>query len=115
MLRRATPTLTHRRCAVRLPGTAAPSPPAFCALCAVVAMSVAMSACNTVSSQKPVNEFGAGPELPQPEQRLVPTIHVAPAQGWPSGASPVAAQGLRVQRFADGLTHPRWLYVLPNG
>ena len=28
---------------------------------------------------------------------------------------PVAAEGLKVKRFASGLTHPRWLYVLPNG
>jgi len=62
-----------------------------------------------------VNEFGAQPELPLPEQRLIPTVHIAPAQRWPSGTTPVTAQGLRVQRFADGLTHPRWLYVLPNG
>jgi glucose/arabinose dehydrogenase len=27
----------------------------------------------------------------------------------------MAADGLAVERFADGLDHPRWLYVLPNG
>lgn len=29
--------------------------------------------------------------------------------------TPVAAEGLRVVAFAQGLNHPRWLYVLPNG
>ena len=30
-------------------------------------------------------------------------------------AAPVAARGFRVQAFASGLDHPRWLYRLPNG
>ena len=29
--------------------------------------------------------------------------------------TPLAAPGLRVTAFAQGLNHPRWLYVLPNG
>ena len=42
-------------------------------------------------------------------------MKIAPATGWPAGATPTAAQGLQVQAFATGLEHPRWLYVLPNG
>ena len=42
-------------------------------------------------------------------------MNIAPAQGWPSGATPRAAPGTRVAAFARGLDHPRWLYVLPNG
>src|SRR5581483_1901572 len=62
-------------------------------------------------------EAGAGPnpELPPPRQRLIPTVSVAHAVGWPEGAKPTPAQGLRVERFANGLVHPRWLYVLRNG
>ena len=40
---------------------------------------------------------------------------MAPAKGWPAGAAPAAAAGLGSTAFADGLDHPRWLYVLPNG
>ncbi|MGB5984062.1 MAG: sorbosone dehydrogenase family protein, partial [Desulfobacterales bacterium] len=40
---------------------------------------------------------------------------IAPARGWPPGAKPTAAQGTAVNRFAENLDHPRWLYVLPNG
>jgi glucose/arabinose dehydrogenase len=60
---------------------------------------------------------GVGPEpvLPPPARGLLPTVHIAPARGWPRDATPVAAPGLRVRRFATGLDHPRWLYVLPNG
>lgn len=58
---------------------------------------------------------GPQPALPEPEQGLWPTVKVAPAKGWAQGEAPVAAEGLQVQRFAAGLDHPRWLYVLPNG
>jgi hypothetical protein len=42
-------------------------------------------------------------------------VHVVTAKGWPEGARPVAAEGTAVAAFAEGLVHPRWLYVLPNG
>ena len=58
---------------------------------------------------------GPDPQLPPPQKSLIPTVHVAPATGWPAGAQPVAADGLAVTAFATGLEHPRWIYVLPNG
>ncbi|MEN5362085.1 PQQ-dependent sugar dehydrogenase [Brevundimonas intermedia] len=58
--------------------------------------------------------FGPNPELPAPRQSLLPTVNIAPATSWPQGATPAAAAGLRVQAFATGLDHPRWLYRLPN-
>ena len=59
--------------------------------------------------------FGPNPTLPEPAHTLIPTLNVAPADGWPAGAKPVAAAGLAVSAYARGLAHPRWLYVLPNG
>jgi glucose/arabinose dehydrogenase len=58
---------------------------------------------------------GPRPALPLPHPTLIPTVHIAPAKGWPAGATPVAAAGLAVNAYAAGLDHPRWLYVLPNG
>ena len=58
---------------------------------------------------------GPNPRLPKPEHALIPAIDVAKATGWPPGLTPAAAPGLKVQAFATGLDHPRWLYVLPNG
>jgi len=58
---------------------------------------------------------GPNPVLPAPEDHLIPTVNIAPATGWPSGAKPVAAEGTVVTRFAGGLDHPRWVYALPNG
>jgi len=59
--------------------------------------------------------MGASPTLPEPTQTLIPTVHIAPAKGWPNGGKPTPASGLEVKAFATGLDHPRWLYVLPNG
>ncbi len=59
--------------------------------------------------------FGPHPALPEPNQTLIPTLHVAPAVGWPAGAKPTAYGGHNVDAFATGLDHPRWIYVLPNG
>src|SRR3989337_85325 len=56
---------------------------------------------------------GPVPPLPAPDPPLIPTINIAPAKGWPNGAGPLASHGLKVSRFAAGLDHPRWLFVLP--
>jgi len=35
--------------------------------------------------------------------------------GWPEGSAPVAPAGFEVTKYADGLDHPRWIYVAENG
>jgi len=81
----------------------------------VIVAALVAAGCGGVA-QLPV-EAGTGPEpaLPPPAASPLPTVHVAKATGWPAGAHPQPAPGLAVARFADGLAHPRWLYVLPNG
>jgi glucose/arabinose dehydrogenase len=37
------------------------------------------------------------------------------AKGWRPGQTPIAAPGLKVNAFASGLDHCRWIEVLPNG
>ena len=46
---------------------------------------------------------------------LFRSIGIADVVGWQNGAKPIAAEGLQVAAFAEGLDHPRWLYRLPNG
>jgi glucose/arabinose dehydrogenase len=59
--------------------------------------------------------MGANPDLPAPQTSVLPALKIAEAIGWADGATPTAAQGLKVQALATGLDHPRWLHVLPNG
>jgi glucose/arabinose dehydrogenase len=59
--------------------------------------------------------MGPNPTLPEPSESLFPTVNVAPAIGWQPGDAPTPAAGFAVGAFAEGLDHPRWLYVLPNG
>jgi glucose/arabinose dehydrogenase len=78
-------------------------------------MVLAIVACADVA-QLPISAgTGSQPTLPPPQQRLIPTVNIAPAKGWPAGETPVGAPGTRVVAFASELDHPRWLYVLPNG
>ena len=68
------------------------------------------------SARLPVSSgMGPNPELPAPRTSLVPVVSVAKATRWNGGEKPAAASGLAVTRFAEGLDHPRWLCVLPNG
>jgi glucose/arabinose dehydrogenase len=79
----------------------------------VIAMS--MAACGEMATQPFSSGVGPDPTLPPPNRTLFPTLNIAPAAGWPEGAKPVPAVGTVVSAFAVGLSHPRWLYVLPNG
>ena len=59
---------------------------------------------------------GATPTIPTARpQGSMPTLKMPTARGWESGQTPVAAPGLKVNAFATGLKHPRWINVLPNG
>ena len=59
--------------------------------------------------------MGQNPQLPPPNETVLPTVNIAPAIGWEDDMKPQAARGLRVNAFATDLDHPRQLYVLPNG
>ncbi|MEO6928509.1 MAG: sorbosone dehydrogenase family protein [Casimicrobiaceae bacterium] len=76
---------------------------------------LALAACAGPALLADTATTGPRPMLPEPQHALIPTVDIAPAVGWPEGATPTAAAGLVVRRYAQGLDHPRWLYVLPNG
>ena len=81
----------------------------------LAALAVSCAACGE-SAMLPVSAgTGPNPTLPTANRTLLPTIHIAPATGWPEGLRPRPAEGTRVTRFAGALDHPRWLHVLPNG
>jgi glucose/arabinose dehydrogenase len=76
---------------------------------------LALAACGGPARLPLEAGIGPSPQLPPPEHALIPAVQVAKATGWPSGVTATPAPGLKVNAFATGLDHPRWLYVLPNG
>jgi glucose/arabinose dehydrogenase len=83
-------------------------------LLAVLA-SASLAACGDEAKLDVAAGTGPTPQLPPPNKTMIPTVNIAPAQGWPEGAKPTVASGMQVNALASGLDHPRWLYVLPNG
>ena len=58
---------------------------------------------------------GTDPTLEEPDAETIPTVAIAEPIGWEADESPRAAEGLAVNRFAEGLDHPRTVQALPNG
>ncbi|MDO9166031.1 MAG: sorbosone dehydrogenase family protein [Rhodoferax sp.] len=81
----------------------------------MVAVVMVLAACGDVARLPVADGMGPQPTLPPPQRSLIPTVNIAPAKGWAAGAMPQGAPGTRVNAFASGLDHPRWLHVLPNG
>src|ERR1700689_2751653 len=64
----------------------------------------------------PEPAWGSAPVVPEAKpQGSLPTLKMPTARGWSDGQLPTAAPGLKVNAFATGLKHPRWINVLPNG
>ena len=60
--------------------------------------------------------LGSTPAIPPAKpQGSIPTLKMPTAKGWAQGQTPIAAPGLKVNAFAAGLKHPRWIQLLPNG
>src|SRR5437588_7138657 len=77
---------------------------------------LSLAACSAPKgSPDPWVGYGPSPTLAKPQTSLIPTVDTPKVVGWAQGATPKAPPGFTVARYADGLDHPRWLYVLPNG
>jgi glucose/arabinose dehydrogenase len=59
--------------------------------------------------------LGSTPAIPAARPQRIPTLKMPTAKGWRQEQTPVAAPGLKVDAFATGLKHPRWMHLLPNG
>lgn len=59
--------------------------------------------------------FGLDPDIPDARKQGIMTLKMPVAEGWKDGRLPTCAPGLKVNAFAAGLDHPRWIEVLPNG
>jgi glucose/arabinose dehydrogenase len=81
----------------------------------VLFMLLPLAACAAGPSSPTDTGFGPSPVLPAPESSLVTTVNIAPVRPRTADFLPTAPNGFVVTEFARGLTHPRWLYPLPNG
>ena len=89
--------------------------PAATAVAIGACLLLALGGCGETARLNVRTGMGPDPVLPPPNRELIPTVDIAPAVGWPTGAQPTPAAGLAVNAFARNLDHPRWLHVLPNG
>lgn len=81
----------------------------------LLGVALALTGCGETARLRPEDGMGVNPKLPSPVKTLVPTVKIAEVAGWTVDQAPTPAPGLQVEAFARNLTHPRWLYVLPNG
>ena len=78
-------------------------------------LALALSACSKGTPLPQEAGYGPNPTIPKPAYALIPPMALGHPLRWGPGQAPTAAPGLVVTKFAEGLNHPRWLYVLPNG
>ena len=84
-------------------------------LAGVIAAGLMLAACGAPRAPTNRDDYGPAPSLAAPRGGLLPTINTPHAVGWPADGAPVAPAGFTVMRYAEGLDHPRWLYVMPDG
>jgi glucose/arabinose dehydrogenase len=83
--------------------------------CTAVWLVLIAAGCGSAAHLPVTAGTGPNPALPAPHKALFPLVNVVDARGWDKGDKPVAAAGTSVAAYANGLDHPRWMYVLPNG
>ena len=81
----------------------------------IVAMSALMSGCNEHAQYDASHQAGANPPMPEARNFFAPPMQVPRYVGWQNGATPKVADGLKIDKIASGLEHPRQVYTLPNG
>ncbi|SFR06064.1 Glucose/arabinose dehydrogenase, beta-propeller fold [Enterobacter sp. kpr-6] len=77
-------------------------------------IAAALSACDTEATLDPQKQVGPNPELPQAKNFLLPPMQVPEGVAWKEGETPKVPAGLKIEKIASGLMHPRQVYVLPN-
>src|SRR5690606_23895728 len=81
----------------------------------IMVFSVLLVGCDNKAQMGPDDQLGANPALPEPQNFFSPPMQVPQGVGWPADKRPAVASGLRIEKIASDLLHPRQLYTLPNG
>ena len=79
-----------------------------------VIIALGLAGCDQQAKLTPQQQSGSDPHLPVAKNFLVPPMQVPDAAGWQQGATPKVAEGLKIEKIASDLKHPRQIYVLPN-
>jgi len=86
--------------------------------CGIVAAAVLLCTLGLPAQQPPPPPLPLGSDvakrLPAADPSKAAT-RFAKVVGWPQGTRPQAPNGFTITLFAEKLTSPRWLYVVPNG
>jgi glucose/arabinose dehydrogenase len=75
------------------------------------AIALALGACG---GDIPRPQYGANPELPEPQRGLLPSMKIAEPTEW-GEARPAVPEGYRIEPIATDLMIPRQTLILPNG
>jgi glucose/arabinose dehydrogenase len=78
-------------------------------------LSVLLLGCSSKATIDPLQQSGNNPPLPGPKDFLMPPMQVPTGTGWQPGQTPKVASGLKIEKVASGLMHPRQLLALSNG
>ncbi|HEY2022059.1 sorbosone dehydrogenase family protein [Paraburkholderia sp.] len=81
----------------------------------VAAMAALISGCHEHAEYAPSQQAGTNPPIPQARNFFAPPMQVPKYVGWQNGATPKVPAGLKIEKIASGLVHPRQVYTLPNG
>jgi len=81
----------------------------------VAVSSLVLTGCGDKERVDPARQIGANPVLPKAQDFMVPPMKVPDGVGWKGDGAPKVAAGLKIEKIASGLLHPRTLLVLPNG
>ena len=73
--------------------------------CALLCSTSLLSGCNDTASD-PRTQIGTKPELPAPQQYLLPPMHVASVVGWKNGERPSVPDNLKIERDRDRASAP---------
>jgi glucose/arabinose dehydrogenase len=87
----------------------------FNALGLVAVSSLVLTGCGDRERVDPAQQIGANPVLPKAQDFMVPPMQVPDGVGWKGDAAPKVVAGLKIEKIASNLLHPRTLLVLPNG
>jgi hypothetical protein len=70
-----------------------------------VLLLLSLSGCGEVAKLPESAGVGPKPTLPPPNHTLIPTVHIAPAKGWPAGVTPTAPSEKIVDLPAGPINH----------